>query len=56
MPAIAGQTTKTHFGEVKSKRFRRWLAGVIGVGLALFLSAAGPFGPLLALFATRQAR
>jgi len=33
MPAIVGQTTKTDWAEVKSKRFRRWLAGIIGVGL-----------------------
>jgi DNA-binding helix-hairpin-helix protein with protein kinase domain len=52
MPAIAGQTTKTNRAEARSKRFRRWLGGVIGVGLALFLLTAGPAGPLLAIVAT----
>jgi DNA-binding helix-hairpin-helix protein with protein kinase domain len=52
MPPLAGHTTKTNWAVAKSKRFHRWLAGVIGVGLALFLSTAGPAGPLLALIAT----
>jgi peptidoglycan hydrolase-like protein with peptidoglycan-binding domain len=52
MPTIVGQTTKTTWKEVKSKRFQRWLAGVMGIGLALFLLTAGPFGPLFALVAS----
>jgi DNA-binding helix-hairpin-helix protein with protein kinase domain len=52
IPAVAGQITNINWAEVKSKRFRRWLGGTIGVGLALFLLTAGPAGPLLALAAT----
>jgi DNA-binding helix-hairpin-helix protein with protein kinase domain len=51
MPATARQTANSKWAEAKSKRFRRWLAGTIGVGLTLFLLTVGPAGPLLASIA-----
>lgn len=48
MPANTVQGPSGKWGEVRSKRFRRWLVATIGVAIALFLSTAGPAGQWLA--------
>jgi hypothetical protein len=51
MPPVVGQPPNSKWADMRRRRFYRWVGGVIGVTIALFLLTVEPFGPLLALVA-----